>query len=73
MSDACTIWLGPEFLHTKEHPVGAETPVKLEVITEEGETFVIAMTRPAWAQLILGQREVEGWIEPLEVDDENAG
>jgi hypothetical protein len=46
----------------------AVLPVKVEVVTSDGEGFVLAMTRMAWTKLILTGQEVEGWMEPIEVD-----
>lgn len=70
---ACELWIDPAccVYGRKGKPSASHMPVKIEVVTEEGECFVIAMTRLAWTKLILGGQEVPGWIEPLEVEDED--
>ena len=67
MSDRCTVYIGVECDATRD-PAGArKMPVKLEVVTEEGETWVLSMTRSAWTRLLRTGVEVPGWIEPLEM------
>lgn len=61
MADPCSIMIpwpsvGPE----------KTGPVKLNVISDDGEAFTLAMDRSEWTRLIRGLTEVRGWIEPLE-------
>ena len=67
MSTGIKAFLRPESCAVAKND-NRHTPVKIEIVTEEDEAFTVAFTREAWTLLILGGAEVDGWIEPIEVD-----
>ena len=47
-----------------------EAPVRLEVVTDDGECFSLVFARGAWTKLLNTGCDVEARIEPLETREE---
>ena len=43
-------------------------PIKIEIVPEDADCFQICLSRAAWSRLLHTDNEVDGWIEPVEVE-----
>ena len=43
-------------------------PIKLEIMPQDADCFQVCLSRAEWSRLLRTGREVEGWIEPVEVE-----